>query len=59
MVHAQEMENRRVKVMDAGAILDRFITELIGYPVMDAALDAAAGKLGREGVWIVIAASRT
>ena len=41
--------------MDAGATLDRFVSKLVGSTEVDAALDSAAGKPGREGVWIVIA----
>src|SRR5690606_15788691 len=58
VVDAQQVQNRRVQVVDVNFILHGEITVLVGGPVLDARLHAAAGEPHREAFGIVVAAIR-
>ena len=56
MVDAEQVQDRGVQVVDADAVDGGLVADLVGGAVMDAALDAAAGQPGGEGVRVVVAA---
>ena len=55
-VHPQQMQDRRLKVMNMHFVADDVIAEFVGLSVNDARLDAATGHPDCEGVGVVIAA---
>src|SRR5262245_40832225 len=56
VVEAEQVQDRRVQVVDADAIDHRLVAELVGLAVVHAALRPAAGEPVGEGVRIVVAA---
>lgn len=56
MVDAEEMQDRRVKIVHMGAAFDRFVTELVGCSKAKACLDAAASEKVGESLRIVVTA---
>ena len=56
VVEAEQVQDGGVQVVDADAIDGGLVADLVGLAVVDAALDAAAGEPGREGVRVVVAA---
>src|SRR5688500_19672712 len=44
VVEAQKVQNGGVEVADVVAVFDRFVAQLVGLAVGDAAFDAAAGQ---------------
>ena len=54
VVEAEQVQNRRVQVVQCHAILDRVVPELVGFAVPKSALYAAAGHPDRESVGVVI-----
>ena len=56
VVEAEQVQDRGVQVVDADAVDDRLVADLVGLAVVDAALDAAAGQPDGEGVRVVVAA---
>ncbi len=59
VVEAHQVQDRGVDVVDVDSVLDGLVAELVGGSVLDAALDAAAGHPGGEGVRVVVAARAT
>ena len=58
VIEAQQVQDRRVQVVDVNAALDRVPAKLVGGSVDVARFDAAASEAHREAVVIVIAAVR-
>ena len=56
VVEAQQVQNRRVQVVDAGRLVDGLEAEVIGGAVNRAAAHAAAGHPHAEAVRVVVAA---
>ena len=56
MVEAEEVQDRRVEVVDVDRVLDGLEAELVGGAVDVPAFDAAAGQPDREAPVIVVAA---
>ena len=56
VVEAQQVQDRRVQIVDVDVVLDGREAELVGGAVDVAALHAAAGQPHREAVVIVVAA---
>src|SRR5919204_6638938 len=56
VIDAQQAQDRGVHVVDADTIDPRFETDVVGFAVMHAAANAAAGKPGRKRVRVVVAA---
>src|SRR4051812_13890018 len=54
VIEAEQVEDRGVKVVDMHPVLDDAEAEIIGLPVGDPGLDAAAGHPHREGVGMVV-----
>jgi hypothetical protein len=55
VVHAEQVEHRRVDVVHVGAVGDGVETELVGFADNGAGFRAAAGEPHREGVDVMIA----
>jgi hypothetical protein len=55
VIEAEEMENGSVEVVDVDFVFDGVEAEFVGFPVVDAAFDAAASHPHREGVGVVVA----
>ena len=56
VVEAQQVQDRRVQIVDVDLVLDGGEAELVGRAVDVPALDAAAGQPHREAVVVVVAA---
>ena len=56
VIEPEQVEDRRMQVMDLDLILHNFIAVLIGGAVDGAAFDAAAGQPATESIRIVVAA---
>ena len=56
VVEAQEMQDRRLQVVDVDRVFDDVKPEVVGRAVDNARLDAAAGHPHREGLRMVVAA---
>ena len=56
VIHAQEMQDRRVQVVDLDLVFDGVITVVVGGAVDRAALDSAAGHPHGEAIGVVVAA---
>ena len=56
MIHAEDVQNRRMQIVDVHAVLDREVTVVIGRAVSRAALHAGARHPHRVAVRIVVAA---
>src|SRR5215467_14559433 len=56
VVEAEQVQDRRVPVVDMHRLLDRLIAVVVGLAVGEAALDAAAGHPGRVRLVVVVAA---
>ena len=59
VIQPQEVQDRRVKVMDSDDVFDRAVTELVGCPVAERRLYPGTGEPAREPVRVVVAAGRT
>src|SRR5258705_10199655 len=57
VVHTEEVEHRRVQVVDARAVLHGFVTDLVCFAITGAALDAGASEPRHEAIRVVIAAT--
>src|SRR5262245_43488991 len=57
MIQTQQMEQRRLQIRNAHPILYRFVAEIVGSPVNQAALESSAGKPETEGIAIVVASA--
>ena len=55
VVHAEQMENGRVKVVAVDFVFDGFLAKLIGRAVMHTAFHAAAGQPDGKTFGIVVA----
>ncbi len=55
VVEAEQVQQRRVQIVDVDAVVRRVETEVVGRAQRDARLDAAAGQPDREGVGVMIA----
>ena len=55
VIHAQQVEHRRVQVVDLAPALDRLVSVLVRRPMGDPALDAPAGQPDAESERIVVA----
>src|SRR5207237_1002203 len=55
VIQAEQLQDRRVKVVDVDALLAGAESELVSRADGPSALDAAAGQPGREAVRIVVA----
>src|SRR5262245_34347330 len=56
VVEAEEVEDRRVEVVDVDNLLDGLVAELVGGAEAERALDARAGQPGGEPLRIVVTA---
>src|SRR4051812_26802745 len=56
VIDAHQVQDRGVQVVDADAVDDRLVAELVGLAVVSPPLDAAAGQPGGKGVRVVVAA---
>jgi hypothetical protein len=56
VVDAQQMEHRRVQVMDLGLVLDGVIAVVIGRSMDRSSLDASPGEPDGEATGVVVAA---
>ena len=56
VIQAQQVQDRRVQVVDVDLVFDRVIAVVVGLAVGEARLDAAAGHPHRVAVRIVVAA---
>ena len=54
VIQAEQVKDRRVPIMNADRILDRFVTELVGRPVSRPTFDSAAGHPDGEAFVVVI-----
>ena len=57
MIDAEEVQDRRVEIVDRDDVLDAAAAQFVGGPVADAPLHAGPHHPGGEGVGVVIAAS--
>src|SRR5262249_50251125 len=55
VVEAEQVQNRRVQVVNRDALDGRPVPDLVGFAVVDSALHSPARHPGGEGVWVVIA----
>ena len=53
VVEAEEVEDRRVEVVDVDDLLDSLVAELVGRPEAEAVPDAGAGQPGGEPLGVV------
>src|SRR5207249_153952 len=58
VVQSEQVQDRRLKVVDADAIVNRLVAEIVRASMMNAALDSPAGHPDGVSVWVVIAALR-
>ena len=56
VIEAQQVQDRRVQVVDVDLVLDGVVAVVVGRAVAEAALDAAAGQPHREALRVVVAA---
>src|SRR5213593_4880559 len=56
MIKSEQAQNRGVKIVDVERFFHSAEPDLVGRSDRFAAADAAAGKPGREAVWVVITA---
>lgn len=56
VIEPQQMQHRRVQIVDRADVLRRAVTEFVGRAVAVAMLDAGARQPHREAVGIVVAA---
>src|SRR5215469_1742736 len=56
MLEAEAAENRRVVVVNVDRIIHHVVTEIVGFAVGNARLDAAAGQPSSKATAVVIAA---
>ena len=56
VVKSEQVQQRGMQVMNAGRLLDRFETEVIGRSVSDPAANSAAGQPDAESVMVVVPA---
>ena len=56
VVHAHQVEDRRVDVPDVDRVLDDVVAEVVGLAERDAGLDAGAGEPVDESARMVVAA---
>src|SRR6185369_14000926 len=56
VVQAEQVENRRVQIVDVNFFLDRVKTEFVGRAQDNAGFDAAAGQPNREAMRVMVAA---
>src|SRR5262249_50225411 len=56
VIEAEQMQDRRLQIVDVDLVLDHFEAKLIGLAVAVAAARAAAGQPTREAIGIVVAA---
>ena len=56
VVEADEVQDRRVQVVDRHAVFDRVVAELVGLAVAESAFDTAARHPHRESIRMMIAA---
>ncbi len=57
VIDAHAMEDGRVEVAEVYAVLGDIVGEVIGHPVFEARLDAAAGQEHREATAMVVASA--
>ena len=55
VIEAQSVQNRRVQIVDAGAVFDRLETELVGGSVLGSPFDASARHPDAETPVVVVA----
>ena len=59
VIEAEQVQDRRVQVVDRQDVFDGFETEFVGRAVADSAFDASSGEEGGKAVGIVISALGT
>ena len=56
VIHAQQMQNRGMQVVEVDSILHGLVPDFIGVPVTDSAFDATTGQPRAEVVRVMVAA---
>src|SRR5688572_21307991 len=56
MVNAEQMQNRRMQIMDVHRVFRNVVTEIVSYAITEALLDARTGKPYREAARVMISA---
>lgn len=56
VVHTEEVEDGRVKVVHVDLVLDRVLSELVSRAIDEAGFYAPSGQPNRKSSWIVVTA---
>ncbi len=58
VVDAEQVQHRRLEIVDVDGVLGRVVGEVVGLAEREAAFDAAAGHPDREDVGVMVSAER-